>query len=56
MMFWSGVWMAFVGFVLLPVDFSDRFSLILAGIVVPVSVFTFRYFTEKHLRQKQLKA
>ena len=56
MMIWSGVWMAFVGFVLLPVDFSDRFSLILAGIVIPVSVLTFRFFTEKHLKQKQQAA
>ncbi len=52
MMAWSGVWMAFVGFVFLPVDFTTRYSLVLAGIVIAASIFTFRFYTEKHLRKR----
>lgn len=52
MMAWSGLWIAFIGFVLLPVPFSDEYSLILSGTIIPVTVLVFRFFTERHLRRR----
>lgn len=52
MMAWSGLWISFIGFALLPIPFSDEYSLILAGIVIPSSVLVFRFFTERHLHRR----
>ena len=56
MMAWSGLWIAFIGFVLLPVPFSDQLSLILAGILITSSILVFRFFTERHLRKRSIKS